>query len=316
MPTKPERLRPGDTIAIVAPASAPPDEKSIDLSVALLEKLGFKVKEGLNVRKRHGFLAGSDEHRASDLMDAFVNPKIKAIFCVRGGYGSARLLAHLDFELIRKNPKIFVGYSDLTWFHCACLTKADLVTFHGPMLNSDLIKEDLPEFTLNSLFKTLQEPTAPLRISASPDGQAKVLKEGRASGPLVGGNLSVLCTTIGTPAQPSFENALLFLEDVDEPPYRFDRMLTHLLNAGVLNRLNGVAIGTNKNCEDPKRNGANEYRQSLEDVLKERLGRLGIPIVTGLPFGHVQFNATLPVGLMAELDGIKGELILTEPGVK
>ena len=158
MPTKPDRLNYGDTIGIVAPASAPPDPKNIDRSVAVLERLGFKPKLAPNVRKRWGFLAGSDRDRAGDLMKMFADRKVKAIICVRGGYGTARLLPLLDYRTIRANPKIFIGYSDITSLHCAFLVKSNLVSFHGPMLNSDFVKKDLPDFTLQSFLKTLMQP--------------------------------------------------------------------------------------------------------------------------------------------------------------
>src|SRR6266436_6304322 len=158
MPIKPPRLSYGDTIGIVAPASPPPDPKATDRAVEVLQGLGFKVKLAPNVRKRWGFLAGSDRERAADLMQMFTDRKVNAILCVRGGYGSARLLPLLDYEKIRANAKIFFGYSDITSLHCAFLVKANLISFHGPMLNSDFVKDDLPEFTLRSFLRTLMAP--------------------------------------------------------------------------------------------------------------------------------------------------------------
>src|SRR5437867_2947447 len=230
---KPERLSLGDTIGIVAPASAPPDPKSIDRSVEAIEQLGFKPKLAANARKRWGFLAGNDRQRAADLMKMFTDRRVKAIFCVRGGYGTARLLGLLDYQMIRANPKIVLGYSDITSLHCAFLTKANLVSFHGPMLDSHLVNARLPEFTWQSFQRTLLRPSPAGSICQGYRGKTvSVLRRGVASGRLLGGNLSVLCTTLGTPYQPSFKDKILFFEDLDEPPYRFDRMLTHLLNAG------------------------------------------------------------------------------------
>ena len=341
---KPKRLEFGDTIALVAPASAPPDPKNIDRSVAALEKLGFKVKLAPRARRRWGFLAGSDRDRAGDLMKMFTDKRVKAIVCIRGGYGSARLLNLLDYRLIRANPKIFVGFSDLTSLHCAFLVKSSLISFHGPMTNSHFIKDDLPKFTLDRFLRTLMNPSAPGSIcqgyktaphpALSPsDGERvasrrvrggslsaranpiKILHRGKASGQLIGGNITLLCTTVATPFQPSFKNKILFLEDLDEPPYRFDRLLTHLSNAGLLQQVAGVAVGINKGCEDPNAKGAKEYRQTLEDVLRERLLPLKIPVVMNLPFGHVPFNATLPVGANACLDANKGDLLITETAV-
>ncbi len=248
MPLIPDRLNYGDTVGIIAPASAPPDPKNIDRAVAVLERLGFKPKLAPNVRKRWGFLAGSDRDRAGDLMKMFTDPKVKGIICVRGGYGSARLLPRLDYRAIHAHPKIFVGYSDITSLHCAFLVKSNLVSFHGPMLNSDFVEKDLPDFTLQSFLKTLTQPSPPGSIR---DGYRQktvtVLRPGVVSGPLVGGNITLLCAALGTPYRPSFKNRILFFEDLDEAPYRFDRMLTQLLNAGLLQQVAGIAIGINAN---------------------------------------------------------------------
>jgi len=317
MPNKPKRLTPGDTVGIIAPASAPPDPRNIDHSIEAIERLGFKPKLAPNVRKRWGFLAGSDRERAADLMRMVTDRAVKAIVCVRGGYGTARLLSLLDYHVIRSNPKILLGYSDITSLHCAFLKKANLVSYHGPMLNSDFIKENCPDFTLQSFLKTLTTPKAPGGICQGYKGKTvAILRRGRAAGPLIGGNLSLLCSTLGTPYQPSFSRAILFIEDLDERPYRFDRMLTHLLNAGLLQQVAGIAIGINENCEDPHSTKTREYRQTLDDVLTERLLPLKVPLITGLPFGHVPYNATLPIGLPAILDANKGDLVITEPAVR
>jgi len=313
---RPKRLEPGDTIGIVAPASAPPDPETIDRSVAVLEALGFEAKLAPNVRRRRGFLAGNDRERASDLMRMFTDRRVNAIVCVRGGYGTARLLPLLDYRAIRTNPKILVGYSDITSLHCAFLVKANLISFHGPMLNSDFVHETMPEFTLRSFLRILTKSTGSQSISKGYRAKTiNVLRSGVARGQLVGGNLSLLCTTIGTPWQPPFRGRILFFEDVGEKPFRFDRMLTHLLNCGLLQQVAGIAIGINQDCADPKARRSREYRQSLEDVLKERLLPLQVPVVMGLPFGHVPHNATLPIGVRAKLDGDNGDLLLTEPSV-
>lgn len=313
---RPKHLETGDTIGILAPASAPPDPKTVDRSVAVIEQLGFKVQLAPNVRLRHGYLAGSDRERARDLMRMFSDRRVNAIVCLRGGYGSARLLPLLDYHAIRQHPKIFAGYSDITSLHCALLVKAGLISFHGPMLNSDFVKPDMPAFTLDSFLRTLTQPVAPGSILQGYRRKTvKILRRGMARGPLIGGNLSLLCTTLGTPWQPSFKRRILFFEDVGEQPYRVDRMLTHLLNCGLLQQVAGIAIGINADCEDPKAGRAGEYRQTLADVLRERLLPLKIPVVTGLPFGHVPHNATLPVGAEAVLDAEKGDLLFPGPAV-
>jgi muramoyltetrapeptide carboxypeptidase len=316
MPIKPPRLNPGDTIGVIAPASASPDPDNIDRALAALTQLGFRTRPGTYLRRRHGFLAGSDRERASDLMRAFTDPRVNAIICLRGGYGAARLLPKLDFEIIRSHPKVFVGYSDITSLHCAFLAKAGLISFHGPMMNSDFARAEIPEFTLDRCLKTLMQPLAPGSISHGYHRKSvQVLRRGKTAGRLVGGNLSILCATIGTPYQPPFRGNILFLEDLNEEPYRYDRMLTHLLNAGLLQQVAGIAIGINRDCHDPKASQRREYRQSLEDVLRDRLLPLKLPVVCGLPFGHVPLNATLPVGARAILDGYRGDLIIAEPAV-
>lgn len=316
MPILPKRLHPGDTIGLVAPASAPADPKAVDLAVAALEKMGFKAKLARNARKRLGFLAGTDRERADDLMQMFADRTVKGIFCIRGGYGTSRLLPLLDYQLVRKNPKVFVGFSDITSLHCAFLKKSDLLTFHGPMAASHLAYKKYPKFSRESFLKILTEPAPFGGICRGYAGKTvSIVRRGRVSGRLLGGNLSLLCALMGTPWQPSFRGKILFLEDVDEKPYRLDRMLTHLLNAGILRQVAGIAVGVCHGCDDPDAKTAPEYRQTAEDVLKERLSTLKIPVVMGLPFGHVPHNATLPVGGPATLDAEKGDLLLTAPSV-
>jgi len=316
MPTKPARLKYGDTVGVVAPASAPALAANIELALAAIERLGFKPKPARNLRKRFGFLAGSDKERAQDLMEMFSDHRVNGIVCLRGGYGAARVLPLLDYGTIRDNPKVFIGYSDITSLHCAFLIKANLATFHGPMLNSDFLKPNLPDFTLQGFLRTLLQPAPAGSICQGYRSRTmKVLSSGIATGKLIGGNLSILCASLATPYQPLFKDAILFFEDIDEEPYRFDRMLTQLLNAGVMQKVAGIAIGLNKNCKDPKAAKSSEYRQSIEDVFKERLLPLKIPIVTGLPFGHMRFNATLPVGIRARLDANKGDLSIIEGAV-
>lgn len=244
MSIKPARLNYGDTLGVVAPASAPANPKNIDLALGALTKLGFNPKPSTNLRKRLGFLAGTDRERAQDIMEMFADKSVKGIVCFRGGYGAARLLPLLDYPVIRKNAKIFIGYSDITSLHSAFLAKAGLVSFHGPMLNSDFIKDTIPGFTLQSFLRTLMQPSPPGSLCQGyKKNTVRVLSPGSASGPLVGGNISILCASLATPFQPSLKGAILFLEDLNEEPYRFDRMLTQLLNAGLLQHVAGVAVG-------------------------------------------------------------------------
>jgi len=313
---KPEPLCFGDTVGLIVPASPPPDPKAVDRAVEALERYGFKPKPGKHVRERHGFLAGDDRDRAADIMEMFADKQVKAIICLRGGYGSARLLGRLDYEVIRRNVKIFSGFSDITSLHCAFAKKVGMISIHAPMLNGGLQAKDLPEFTRASFFRTVMEaaPSGSI-VSGLEKKSVSIVCSGVAEGTLIGGNLSVLCAAIGTPFEPSFKDKILFFEDIGEQPYRLDRMLTHLLNAGILKQLAGVAVGINRDCEDTKDSKRDEYRQTAADVMKERLSDLAVPVLTGLPFGHVALNATIPVGVRARLDADAGDLIILESAV-
>lgn len=314
---KPERLQPGDVVGIVAPASPPPDAKAVDRVMAQVERLGFQPKLGRHARARLGFLAGTDRERAADLMAMFADRSVRGILCLRGGYGTARIVNRLDYEVIRRHPKVFAGYSDITLLHCALHAKAGLVTFHAPMLNEGLGAETFPAFSNESFLRTVCEPRPSGSICAGGGKKnVAILRRGVAEGRLVGGNLSVLVTTLGTPFQPSFKNRILFLEDIGEKPYRLDRLLTHLLNAGVLQQVAGIAVGVNRDCDEPKAGAKKEYRQTAAEVVKERLASLGVPVVAGLPFGHQPMNATLAVGVRATLDANRGDLILMEAAVR
>ncbi len=314
---KPERLQPGDVVGIIAPASAPPDPKAVDRAAAQVERLGFKPKLARNVRARHGFLAGSDRERATDLMAMFADKKVRGIICIRGGYGTARLLNLLDYAVIRRNPKVLAGYSDITSLHCALLVKAGLVTFHSPMLNEGLGGEKFPAFSNESFLRNVTQAKPPGSLCAGYDKKSiSILRRGVVAGRLIGGNLSVLVTTLGTPYQPEFKNRILFFEDISERPYRLDRLLTHLLNAGLLQQVAGVAVGLNQDCDEPAKGKWKEYRQTAADVVTERLTPLGVPVVTGLPFGHQPLNATIPIGVRARLDANCGDLIITESAVR
>ncbi len=314
---KPERLEFGDTVGLVAPASPPPDPQAVDRAAAALEQFGFRPKLGKNVRARHGFLAGGDRERAADLMAMFADRKVKAIVCLRGGYGSARLLDRLDYEAIRRHPKILAGYSDITSLHFALVKTVHLVSFHAPMWNSELNDPKTPEFSRRSFLRTVMDAAPAGSICEGYTAKTvSLLRGGIAEGRLIGGNLSLICASLGTPFQPSFKGKILFFEDIGEKPYRLDRMLTQLLNAGILQQVAGVAVGVNKDCEDPNAKPGGEYRQTAADVMQERLATLRVPVVTGLPFGHVDFNATLPVGGLAQLDGRRGDLVITEAAVR
>ena len=269
------------------------------------------------MRARLGFIAGTDRERATDLMAMFTDKRVKAIICLRGGYGTSRILDRLDYDAIRHHPKILSGYSDITSLHLALAKKTGLIGFHAPMLNGELADSKTPAFTRESFMRTVMKAAPAGSICEGYTGDTvSVIRGGMAEGQLLGGNLTLICACLGTPFMPSFKGKILFFEEIGEKPYRLDRSLTQLLNAGVLSQVAGVAVGVNKDCHDPKAKRGGEYRQTCADVLKERLSPLGVPVVMGLPFGHVALNATIPVWGRARLDGRRGDLVVVESAVR
>jgi muramoyltetrapeptide carboxypeptidase len=317
---KPKRLVDGDTVTLVAPASPPLDPTVVEQAQQRFEKLGYRVQIGRYARNRHGFLAGSDTQRAADLNSAIRSRATRAIVCIRGGYGLGRILERIDFEALARTPKIIVGCSDVTALLCGAAAFSKCRSFHGPMASA-LTDPLCPDFTWNSLIHTLSgSPTYQGSIlSGYPDANSTVisLRRGKVTAPLIGGNLAVLCSLIGTPFFPSLKRKILFFEDIGETPFRIDRNLTHLLSLGLLDSVAGFALGLFNDCayRPPKPGDRMEYRQDLQDVITERLRPLGKPIVMGLPFGHLPYNATLPLGALATLDGNKGDLALEEISV-
>jgi muramoyltetrapeptide carboxypeptidase len=293
---KGDRLQPNQTVGIIAPAS-PVNQSEISEGLTLLESFPLKIKQGEHIFDHLNYLAGSDNDRVSDLHQMFSDPEVKAILSTRGGYGSTRLLNDIDFDLIRKNPKIIVGFSDLTALLLALFNKSGLITIHGPTL-SDLPKnKNWPN--LSKLITTSHRPQVFFK-------QGKIIRDGKASGVLLGGNLSTLCSLLGTPFLPSFEGVILFLEEKGESPYKLDRMLTQLLLSGRLNRLSALIIGQIEDCGE---------MEIINSMLQERLGRLTIPVVTGLPVGHGNENISLPLGLPAVLDTERMLLTIEEVAV-
>jgi muramoyltetrapeptide carboxypeptidase len=315
---KPHKLDPGQTIGIAAPASPPNEPETIRFAIETVESLGFRAKPAAHLFDRAGYLAGDDAARAADLNALFADESVDAIFCVRGGYGTSRLLPLLDYDLIQHNPKVLLGYSDITTLLLSIFHKTGLVTFHGPIAG-----QTFTPYTLAELKKVLFSPQIPAVIAAPPPferGEGRVEKEnritplvpGKVQGRLLGGNLSLVTHLIGTPYLPDLAGAILFLEDVSEAVYSVDRMLTQLWLAGHLQKVAGIAFG--KFSEISK----SEWVQNrlLEDVLAERARALNIPAVMGLMIGHVADQTTVPVGCLAELDASTGTLTLLEDPVR
>jgi muramoyltetrapeptide carboxypeptidase len=311
---KPKRLAKGDTVGVIAPASGLSAE-DFDKALQNVADLGFKTKVGKYARNKTGFLAGTDKERLEDLHWAFSDMEIDAVWCVRGGYGISRLLPAVNYSLIKKNPKIFIGYSDVTALHLAISQNCGLVTFHGPVAASNF-----SDYSKKHALNALMNPTAPYKVELSPDNVAKesnlfkteVITKGKCRGRLVGGNLSLLSALAGTPfALKNPKGKILFMEDVGEQPYRIDRMLTQLRQSVDLRQLAGIALGVFEDCNP--RDAASS--QSLMEVLKDRLGDLKIPVIYGLSFGHIRDQFTLPVGIEAELDTENAAITFLETGV-
>lgn len=304
-------LKAGDTIAFVAPAG-PVEIEPITRYATQLEAIGFHVQIPPNVVRKWEYLAGTDEERANELNEAIRNPEVKAIFAIRGGFGLTRILDRIDYEALRKSPKVVVGYSDLTALHLAIARKTQLVTFHGPMPMSNLWQADTPKYKYaNDAFrrvvfaKSYSDGTVGFAIPLPTDVTTKALVGGKATGRLVGGNLSLVCATLGTPYAIDPKDSILFLEDVNEAPYRVDRMLSQLRLAGILNAVSGVVIGdfSSKDAEE---------KRAINRVLQEYFGSLRVPVLMNFPVGHVPENATIPHGALAEIDSEKLSLRLLE----
>ncbi len=310
MVRKPKVLKKGDAIRAVAPASTERNPSALSKGVAKLHDLGFEVSLGDCVRKLRtwGYLSATDKERAEELNEAFRDGDVDSVFCVRGGYGTPRILPYLDYDLIRSKPKIFLGYSDITTLHIATNQKSDLVTFHGPMIASEIGLE-FTDYTEKWLLRALMNPE-PLGEVANPiDGPIiKTINDGKASGKLVGGNLSLIVKTQGTPYEIDTRNKILFIEDTEDPPYRIDGNLTHLWLANKLQEAAGIIVGeiTKYEPKDP------EPSLNLWDVLKDRIGSSGKPAIYDLCFGHGAHHLTLPIGVEASLDATRGKLWIEE----
>ena len=314
-PVRPPMLQRGDTVGLVAPASPLLDLRDIDRARKVLSDMGFRVKEGLHVRRRHGFLAGEDHLRTEDIQRMFEDRGVQAVMALRGGYGSGRLLEKLDWDLIAHNPKVLVGHSDLTALLNAANQRTGLITFWGPMAGYDMGR--FPTLFKTRHFKTVTcSLESPLKLPASPAHprrKLKVLSSGTAEGRLVGGNLSIIVSLMGTSYEIDTTGKVFFFEDVDEEPYKIDRMLNQLALSGKLQSAAGIVVGRCVNCEST---GRMRRTFRLVDVLDNYLSGLGVPVVFGHPIGHETEKITLPIGVMARLEASpRPSLTLLEPAV-
>lgn len=312
---RPPRLRAGDTVGLFA-SSSRLSQAHVDQGRAQIEALGFKVRLGRHVRAVDGHYAGTVAQRVDDLHQLWGDPDVRALWSLRGGAGTAALLPHLDYAMMRRDPKPVVGFSDVTALLLALQRKAGLVCFHGPAATNGLTP-----FSTEALRAVLMQPRAetPLQLSADharrgstdPAYRARTVRPGTAEGRLLGGNLSLVASLAGTPYLPAFDDALLFLEEIGEEPYRVDRLLTQLQQAQGLQHCAAVMAGVFRNCEAR----GDSPPMTLAQVIDRQLGAAGVPAVYGWSFGHVSEQLTLPLGVRARIDTEARTLTLLEPAV-
>lgn len=310
---KAKKLNEGDKVAVIAPASAVSSPDDIFKAKEILEYLKLKPIFGKNLLKGSGYKTRSVEERLEDLHWAFKNKEIKAVFCIRGGYGSSSLLDKIDFKIIKDNPKIFCGYSDITALHLAINKKTNLITFHGPVMLSSF-----DSITLNSFKEVLFENkqmtySNPNNREIRNNFQTYTINNGVAEGELIGGNLSLLCSLIGTDYQPNLNDKILFIEDVGEEPYRIHRMLVQLEQSGMLKSINGLVIGK---CNDCNKNSSSTWDMSEIEVYYDILSTYKFPCFYGLLIGHTSSQYTLPLGIKVRINAFENSLIFLEKALE
>ena len=297
---KPKRLEKGNTIGIIAPASPANSFNKVELTVKKLEELGFKIVLGDSCYKKHGFLSGEDEIRARDFNSFFGNKDIDAIFCLRGGYGSNRIADMVDYSLIKKNSKIFLGFSDITYLLNSIYKNSNLITFHGPMIAAG---DFLNDFNFDFLMRVLQGNIQSIKLNLTP------IVSGQAEGRVIGGNLSIIASMIGTKFEPKFDDNILIIEEVAEEPYKIDRLLYQLKFSNVFKRVKAVILGDFTDCEAKE----SDKSLSLKEVLIGFFSNLNIPVYWGANLGHGEKRMTIPIGINAMIKDDK--LIFLEEGV-
>ncbi|MFN8259292.1 MAG: LD-carboxypeptidase [Bacteroidales bacterium] len=306
---RPKALTQGSLIALIAPAG-PIVQEQLDKAQKTLSDLGFRSCFTPDILARKGYLAGDDNIRLNDLHHAFERQDIDAILCIRGGYGAARIVEKVDYKLIKKNPKIFIGYSDITVLLNAINQKTGLVTFHG-VLGTSVFNE----YTKRIFSAVLTNNTSGELIKTVYPDDISVINPGKASGILAGGNLSIIASLAGTNFRVNFKDKIVFLEDIDEAPYRIDRMLTQLLLTGSLQNASAIVLGNFKGCDLDNQKITAGNSLSLQEVFADRLSNLKIPVVQGYSFGHSENQALFPIGAKAIIDSNVNGLMLCGPAV-
>lgn len=289
----------------------------METAISALETLGYQVKYSDAIFGRTGYLAGSDEDRALDFQKAFLDEEADAVLCVRGGYGATRLLDLIDWEMIEQ-PKVFMGFSDITALNCVLWKFCDMPSFSGPVLMSDLADGKPDETSWGHALPLLsgEKKNGPLICDPFNLSHPLALAGGESYGRLMGGNLSLICSLMGTRYFPNFSRSILFLEDVGEGPYRIDRNLTQLMNAGVLESVAGIVLGDFRYSDAQRKNDKQQGLQTLEQVFEERLSGLGVPVLMNVPFGHIKPKITIPFGSLVILDCEQRNILLQERSVE
>ena len=308
---KPKKLEKGEVIGVISPASSPQDPSLLEKGVNYLERMGYRVEVGKSVGKVDGYLAGTDEERVKDIHDMFSNKNVKAIFCLRGGYGSSRLLDKLNYSLIRKNNKIFVGFSDITALQMSFYQNSGIVTFAGPMVATNFAVE-INAFSEEFFWDLITKNRKIGKLKNPNEEKFFVLNKGRGEGKLLGGNLSTIISLFGSKYLPTFRNSLLFLEEVNEPPYKIDRMFNQLRLANIFRSVKGIILGRFVNCYELDKT---KNTLSLNEIIVNYFKNLKIPVIYNVQHGHISDLVTFPVGVTTKLNASKGFIELAETGV-
>ena len=308
---KPKRLKKADLIGIISPASAPSDLNRINSAVKYFENIGYRVKVGKNAEKQNKYLAGTDEERLDDFHSMFSDKEVKAILSARGGYGSSRLLDKINYSLIKKHPKIFIGYSDITALQLAIFKETGLVTFAGPMPAVDFW-DKVNSFTEENFWKLITSSKKIGKLQNPNSEPFYSITSGRCEGKMLGGNLSMIISLLGTPYLPNLKNSILFLEEVNEKPFRIDRMFNQLRLAKIFNEVIGIVLGRFVDCYE---NDPQKTSFKLNDVISDYFSKLKIPVVYNVKHGHIKQNITLPIGLKTKINTSRNFIEILESGV-
>ena len=297
-----KKISKGSTIGVLSPAYIPMKERVVN-GVRYLEEMGYKVKLSNNINQKYGYFAGTDKERVDDIHQLFADNEISALLAARGGWGTLRFLDKLDFDLIKNNPKPFIGYSDITTLQLAIWTKTGMGSISGPMCAVEMGK-GIHEFTEKHFWNYLNNNESDYNINLT-ETKSKILCEGIAKGILLGGCLSLVSFIMGTPYCPDFNNAILFLEDVGEKPYKIDRYFAHLKQTGVFDKISGLILGDFLDCEDED----DESAFSIQSIIEEYFSDASYPVIQNFPYGHGDVKISMPIGANAILDTKKQKLV-------